>query len=209
MKALLPLSIACVLALAACDRDRTDDAATADANTPAADAATPQTEPGAAPTADMPSDAADPAADPAAANADGEALGLLAAINEHEIAAARQAKEKQVDGDVLEFAELMETEHGTNQEKTQALGPAQDGPDIAAQKQKGKAELDALAAKSGDEYEKAYIDAMVKGHQEALTAIDEKMIPRATRDDVKQHLTETRRHVEMHLTRAKEIAGKQ
>ena len=209
MKALLPLSIACVLALAACDRDRTgDDAAPADTSTPAADAATPQTEPGAAPTADMPSDAADPA-NPVAANADGEALGLLAAINEHEIAAARQAKEKQVDGEVLEFAELMETEHGTNQEKTQALGPAQDGPDIAAQKQKGKTELDALAAKSGDEYEKAYIEAMVKGHREALTAIDEKMIPRATRDDVKQHLTDTRNHVEMHLTRAKEIAGKQ
>jgi predicted outer membrane protein len=205
MKALLPLSIACALALAACDRDRTgDDTAAADTTTPAADAAAPQAEPGAAPAADMPSDAADPAA-----NTDGEALGLLAAINEHEITAARQAKEKQVDGEVLEFAELMETEHGANQEKTQALGPAQDGPEIAAQKQKGKAELDALAAKSGDEYEKAYIEAMVKDHQEALTAIDEKMVPRATRDDVKQHLTETRNHVEMHLTRAKEIAGKQ
>ncbi|HEX2082852.1 MAG TPA: DUF4142 domain-containing protein, partial [Xanthomonadaceae bacterium] len=72
-----------------------------------------------------------------------------------------------------------------------------------------KAELDALAARCDDEYEKAYMDAMVKGHEEALAAIDEKMIPRATRDDVRQHLTDTRKHVEMHLTRAKEIAGKQ
>lgn len=206
MNALLPLSVACILALAACsDRGAEDGRATADA-----DQATPDAMSDAADSATPPGpDAGAMAGDADAADADGQALGLLAAINDHEIAAARQAKEKKVDGEVLRFAEMMETEHGANQEKTQALGPSADGPDIAMQKEKGKAELDALGAKSGDAYEQAYVEAMVKGHKEALDAIDGKMLPRATREDVRQHLTQTRKAVATHLEHARKLAGGQ
>lgn len=206
MKALLPLCIACALALSACRQGEPDttDADTAPAAKPAADAAAADaaaTDTAAPATSDaMPTDQAAP-------NADAAALALLATINQHEIDAARQAKSKNVDGDVLAFAEMMETEHGANLEKTRTLGAASDTPDATAMKEKGKAELDALAAKSGDEYEKAYMEAMVKGHEDALKAIDEKMMPMATREEVRQHLTDTRKAVETHLARAKEIAG--
>lgn len=217
MRALAPLSLACALALVACNKNAGDD--TDASNTPPAESAAQTTTPEATPPGAMPADQAAPSgampadqatagADQAMADGDGAALGLLATIDQHEIDAARQAKDKEVDGDVLAFADMMEKEHGANLEKTRALGPAADTPDIAAMKQKNKAELDALAAKSGDEYQKAYIDAMVKGHQDALDAIDRKMMPAATRDEVKQHLADSRKAVEAHLTRAKEIAGK-
>lgn len=196
MDRLLPLSIACALSLAACtDRNRevADDGMPASATTAAATPAT-QSSPQETP---MPV---------AGQRADGFALALLAAIDRHEIDAARQAKEKHVTGDVLAYARMVETEHDANLAQTQALGPATSDPEIDSMQAKGKAEIDALSTKSGAAYAKAYIDAMVKGHEEALAAIDAKMMPNATRDDVKQHLVETRKAVETHLARAKQVA---
>lgn len=202
MKTLLPLSIACALSLAACSDRAAQDAA---ADTPPADtamASTPRsTQP---PIGDM---AGTPAASDALQHGDGFALGLLATIDQHEIDVAKQARDKKVDGDVLAYADMMEKDHGTNLQQTQSLGPSMDDPAIAEMKTRGTRELDMLAGKSGKDYAKAYIDAMVKGHQDALDAIDSKMMPAATRDDVKQHLTDTRKAVEMHLAKAKEIAA--
>jgi predicted outer membrane protein len=199
MNKLLPISILCALSLAACgDRDHanTDIAPPAASDTTAAMPAT-QSPP------------ADTANNGQAQQGDGFALGLLATIDQNEIDAARQARDKKVTGDVLAFADMMEKDHGMNLAKTQALGPSMEDPAIDAMKAKGKAELDALAGKSGADYEKAYIEAMVNGHREALDAIDGKMMPAATRDDVKQHLADTRKAVETHLAKAKEIAQKQ
>lgn len=152
-----------------------------------------------------PADAAAPMPATDAAQGDPLALGLLTALNEHEIAAARQAQQKGVSGAVLEFANLMEKEHGANQAKTRTLGTPAEGGDVQAMKDKGKAELDALGAKSGDDYRKAYVAAMVKGHQDALEQIDNTLMPAATGEPVKAHLRETREHVAMHLDKARKL----
>lgn len=202
MNKLLPLSIACAISLAACT-DRAQQASADEAPAPASTAAPAATMPAPqTPSTDMANAAT-------ATHGDGFALGLLATIDQNEIDAARQAREKKVTGEVLAYADMMEKEHGMNLAKTQSLGATMSDPAIDAMKAKGKSELDALAAKSGTDYEKAYITAMVNGHQEALDAIDGKMMPAATRDDVKQHLADTRKAVEMHLAKAKEIAQKQ
>lgn len=212
---LLSLAIA-----SGCNRDRADDATAMADTTPATDTSAPAD---AAVTTDASADAAPAdgmdsmpqdeatsgAAGDVAQTGDPLALGLLGAVNEHEIAAARQAQDKGVTGDVLDYAKMMEKEHGDNLAKTRSLGTLSDAPDVQAMKDKGAKELQALDAASGKAYEKAYIDAMVKGHQEALDAIDAKMMPAATTDAVKQHLTETRTHVSAHLDKAKAIAAKQ
>lgn len=136
---------------------------------------------------------------------DAVALGWLAAVNEHEIAAAKQAKGKGVKGDVLAFANTMEKDHGTNLAQTRALGNPTDTPDIQAMKAQGKTDLQSLDELSGDAYARSYIKAMVEGHQKALDLIDSKMLPAASTDAVKNHLTTTRSAVEAHLTQAKQI----
>jgi len=136
------------------------------------------------------------------------ALGLLGAVNEHEIAAARQAQSKKVSGAVLDYARMMQKDHGENQARTKAFGPLSDGAEVRALKVKGEGELASLGTKSGAAYAKAYIDAMVKGHTDALDLIDRKMIPAATGAAVKEHLTKTRAHVADHLERARAIAAK-
>lgn len=189
----LATAIIAALALSAC---RNDDADNMDV--PVVDnTATPAEAP---PTADT--------SPPAAAALDEKAaLGLLNAINDHEIAAGRQAEGKGVTGEVAEFAALMIKEHSENREKTLALAPNDAHPEVAAQREKGEGELGTLAEQSGDAYAKAFMQAMVKGHTEALATLDSKLIPAATSEPVRQHFTDTRQHVAQHLEMATRIAN--
>jgi putative membrane protein len=202
------------LMLVACGdrREQEDDTAptaadqTATSGTAATDAAgrdTAATDQSAMPEVTSPADAgATPATGPVMQQ---EALGLLAAANEHEVAAADQAIAKKVTGDVLAFANMMKTDHGKNLAETSALGGTSEGTKIAELRSKGEAELAALDAKSGTEYEQAYIDAMVKGHTEVLALLDGTLIPAATDEAVKTHFAQTRTAVARHLDEAKKL----
>lgn len=142
-----------------------------------------------------------------AASSDGIALGVLATINENEIAAADQAIGKKVSGKVLEYAQMMKKEHGENLVKTKSLGPLSDDADAQRLKAEGAAELKMLSSATGAAYSKAYMDAMVKGHADALAMIDTKLLPAAATAAVKQHLSETRGHVAQHLETARAITA--
>lgn len=89
---------------------------------------------------------------------------------------------------------------------TAGMGGA-DNPDLAAMRSKHQSERERLAALDGDEFETAWLDAMVAGHQEALTMLDDRLIPGATDDQVRQHLTDTRTAIANHLQRAEELRG--
>lgn len=134
-----------------------------------------------------------------------DALGVLNAINEHEIATAQQALDKGVTADVEAFARMMLEQHTDNQQKTAALGADGTGKDAVKQRKAGEAGLAKLAAMSGPAYARAYMDAMVEGHAEALSVLDSKLIPQATTPAVQTHLAETREAVAHHLARAREI----
>lgn len=201
-----------VLMLVACGdrREQEDDAAptaadqTATSGTAATEAAgreTTETDQSAMPEA-LPPEGTTPAT---GATSQQEALGLLAAANEHEVAAADQAIAKKVTGDVLAFANMMKTDHGKNLAETTALGGTSEGAKIAELRSKGEAELAALDAKSGIEYEQAYIDAMVKGHTDVLALLDGSLIPAATDAAVKTHFANTRTAVAKHLDEAKKL----
>jgi putative membrane protein len=140
-----------------------------------------------------------------------EALGLLMAVNDHEIKAAQLAQGKSVSASTLAYAQMLEKEHTDNQARTRELKPPvkqMDSAAVIALQEKGAAERAALAARDGSEFERAYIDAMVKGHAEALTRIDHRLLPAATDAAVRTHFTETRRHVAAHLARAREIQAR-
>lgn len=138
-----------------------------------------------------------------------EALAMLTAVNDHEIAAAEQARTKGVQGAVLEYADLLHEEHVQNlAETTQvatAAGGTQETVPVVALRQKGHAELQTLDALVGEAYSKAYVDAMVKGHEEALTLIDDKLLPATADEAVRNHLTATRGHIAMHLDEGKRL----
>lgn len=206
------------LLLAGCDRRDVGERAT---STPHDATAQPQTPAGAPPAADRdinapvatntpePPDASETgtpssATRPAISQAD--ALALLMAVDENEIAAADQALARNVGGQVRDYAQMMKTDHGQNLTDTTRLGGAvSTAPAVAEAKQKGEAGLRSLDAFGGAGYEKAYIDAMVADHTEALAIFDSTLLPVATSANVRQHFITTRATVARHLERAKEI----
>ncbi|KUF21299.1 DUF4142 domain-containing protein [Xanthomonas phaseoli] len=139
-----------------------------------------------------------------------EALGMLSAINTSEINAANLALQKQVQGGACDYATRMIKEHTDNNQKIAKWQPDTSAAGAKLQMTKGKAELAKLQTLDGPAFETAYITAMVKDHNDALTALDKKLIPQAKTPPVLEHLQTTRHHVADHLSSAKALqaAGK-
>lgn len=201
---LLALSMTTAMTLIACqpqtDEDRAATTSTPADRTPAGELPTSATTPPAPETSTMAE---------ATVAAPGETLALVRAIDEHEIAAAKQAKGKKVQKSVLDYADMLEREHSKNLEAGQAL--AKDGitaettAAVTSMRSKGEAELATLDAKSGKDYEKAYVDAMVMGHTEALSLIDGKLASADATPVLKRYLTDAREHVAAHLQKGKDL----
>lgn len=136
-------------------------------------------------------------------------LATIAAIDKSEIIVSVIAINKKVNSDVTDFAKMMVDQHGDNLNQILEMLPSMhanaltssDAEKIVAQNKKG---LIALGALKGDEFAKAYADAMVKGHQGALDLIDHHL-KTAQSEQVKKFLTDTRTVVAEHLEHAKKL----
>jgi len=209
MNRALKLSIAIAITLSAmtgCKRNDDEKAAAEVARTEAP--ATPSTPPAETTTATEAPAPAPSTAPAAGALTQAQAVTLVGAVDKHEIQAAEQARSKKVRRDVLDFANLLHTEHSKNLEAGQKLGATETSTELTAMEEKGRAGLAELDTKTGTAYEKAYVDAMVKGHEEALSMIDTKLLPAATDDNVRTFLTNSREHVAMHLEKGKALQAK-
>lgn len=147
-----------------------------------------------------------------AAGSDGEILAFVNAINTNEINAAQEAKRKDINKNVMDYADMLLTEHQNNMEKTNQLASNQnisatETDRVTALKQKGQDLLTRLQGLNGANFESAYVQAMIKDHQDGLNLLDNQLIPQADNESVKQHLTETRQHIAKHLERAQELSG--
>lgn len=142
--------------------------------------------------------------------AHGETLGFIVVVDEHEIAAAEQAREKEVGDDVRAYVDMLHQEHTANLEATRALADTADveiseaSTELDAQRAKGESELERLGELTGEAYETAFLEAMVKGHTDALSMIDGRMAA-ATGSPIEQHLTTTRATIAKHLEEAQAL----
>lgn len=141
-----------------------------------------------------------------------DALVILNAINQNEIDMASEAQTKNISRPVKDYAAMLHKEHSENLNKTRQLA-SEKGMTLAETnastevRNKGGAELNKLKVLEGKDFQAAYLDAMISGHTEALDKIDNQLMAMATSEDVRQHLTETRGHVAMHLEKAKQLKG--
>lgn len=121
-----------------------------------------------------------------------------------EVKLAQLAKEKSKDSAVLNFADMMITDHSAANDKVKALAaernvtlPAE--PDSAHTK-KGEE----LSKKTGKDFDKAYVDAMVKGHNETVDLF-KNASGKVTDAPVKAFIDNTLPTLEHHLARIKDI----
>ncbi|HRD70668.1 MAG TPA: DUF4142 domain-containing protein [Legionella sp.] len=137
---------------------------------------------------------------------EGSTLGTLMVLNENEIAAANVALKKSSNENVKNFATFMIKQHQDNLNKTEALAKTlglktTDDKEALTLKNKGEEELASLEKLEGSSFDNAYMAGMVKGHEEALTLINN-LIAKSSNSSIKKHLEATKMHVEQHLQKA-------
>ena len=141
---------------------------------------------------------------------DSEILAKVIAVDDNEVLASTQAKSKKISQPVLDFAKMIHREHGANQTKVMKLGQSlgikpTDTMAVDQLRVKGADELSKIVPLDGNNFEKAFLDTMIKGHTEALAMLDQQLIPNAQNSAVKKQLAETRAHVASHLDQAKKL----
>ncbi len=120
-----------------------------------------------------------------------------------EVDAGKMAQEKGSSQDVKDFGAMMVKDHTQNNQDLTALAKTKgvDAPaslDSAHQKM-----VDTLSGKSGADFDKAYINMMVKGHTKMLALM--KGEESSSDADLKEFATKTSETVQMHLSKAKDI----
>lgn len=141
---------------------------------------------------------------------DQEVLSLISAIDQNEIKAAQDVVAKGTAPDVVAYAQMLQNEHTANLDKAIMIAQGmniklQDTPAVKDLRDAGGKDLDYLKTVAGEDYHKAYLTAMVKGHTDALALIDQQLLPSAREKKVKDFVQETRTHVAMHLDKAKAL----
>jgi len=136
---------------------------------------------------------------------DMQAMRKLAQADMAEVAAGKMAAQKATNPEVKKFAEHMVDEHSKMLEEGKQLAQAKGmtppgGPD--------KKHLDAtqkLQKLSGEQFDRQYMQQMVKDHQEALK-IAEKAAKEAKDPQVKAHAEKGAPHIKEHLAQAQKIS---
>lgn len=137
----------------------------------------------------------------------GQVTKILIVINKNEIAAAKLAATKSHNKMVKEYANMMKKDHTQNLEKTIKISKQlkivpTSSSESTQLKEDGKKELDALENTAKD-FDRMYIDNMVKDHESALDFLDQHI--NNTNTILQKHLQDTKKAVEQHLEKAKEI----
>jgi putative membrane protein len=151
-----------------------------------------------------------PAAAPAVSDA--QIAAIVVAANQVDIDAGQLAASKATNARVKEFARQMVTDHtGVNKAATALVTKLGVTPEPNETSRSlttsGEQTRGSLQAKSGSEFDRAYIDNEVTYHQTVLDALDKTLIPNAQNAELKNMLVTTRPAFEAHLKMAKDVQG--
>lgn len=149
----------------------------------------------------------------AAKYSDAEIVALDLTIDDNEIKAAQTAEKKKIGKDAMKLAKMLLKQHREDSNKVSKLAkkenitPSETAAKVQELRDKGAADLQALAAKDSMEFEQGYVSAMVQGHTEALALFDEHLVKDASNSKLKKEMEEARKHVAHHLEEAKRLQG--
>lgn len=140
---------------------------------------------------------------------DGEIIAYMVAINNGEVKAATEAKNKKIDANVLEFSNMMITQHTENLKQLMDLSQkiniaADETAAVQHFMEKSDKEIAKLSKIDDNSFQEAYVHAMIKDHTKALKMITG-FISDARNADLKQYLVDTKKAVEQHLADAKQL----
>jgi putative membrane protein len=141
---------------------------------------------------------------------DPQIASIVVTANQVDIDAGTLAKAKSKNKDVVDFAQLMITDHGgVNKAATELVQKLHVTPETnptSVSLQKGGDEnLAALKKLQGSAFDRAYVGHEVAYHQSVLDAIDTTLIPNAQNAELKALLVKVRPAFVAHLEHAKSL----
>ncbi len=147
---------------------------------------------------------------PAAAPTDAEIAHIAVTANAVDVDMGKFAQDKAQNADVKSFAQTMIADHSSVNEKASALATKlnltpEDNPTSQQLNADAQTARQQLEAKSGADFDKAYIDHEITYHQQVLDALDKTLIPNAQNAELKDLLNQVRPAVDAHLQRARQI----
>ncbi|MET0289320.1 MAG: DUF4142 domain-containing protein [Pseudoxanthomonas sp.] len=188
-KSLIATSVLLALTLAACSKPGDDASRTAPAPSPAPT------------TASVPGQTQAPTREPA------EIAGVVAAIGDTQVAISKVLLDRGVEGPLADFAKELQTTHQQIADKARALGATASGTHVQVQQGKQRAEVESLTKEQDEQaLMNAYIAAVVRDHDEALSQLDAELIP-AAQGELKEYLQQVRKQVAEALERAQALAS--
>lgn len=142
---------------------------------------------------------------------DAEIAHIVVTANNVDIEAGKLAKNKASHKDVQGYAHRMIEEHSDVNKQATDLATKlkvtpQDNAISKSLKEDGKKNIDKLnGLKTGNEFDKAYIDGEVKLHQQVIEVADKKLVPNVKNEELKALLIKVRPVLASHLEHAKQL----
>jgi putative membrane protein len=144
---------------------------------------------------------------------DPEIASVAVVANQNDIGFATIAKTKSTNKDVLQFAQTMATDHQSVIDQATALvkklgvTPKDNAVSKKLLSDAGNTKK-MLSSKSGDAFNKAYIDNEVSYHKAVITEVENVLIPDATNKDLKDLLQKVLPILKTHLEHAEMLQKK-
>ena len=141
---------------------------------------------------------------------DNQIINIMMTVDKGEISAAEEATKKKVSPAVDLYAKYLIQQHQRNLEvltqlaKQLGLEPKESAISNSLVKQ-GKHGLKKLDELKDKVFDKAFIDAMVKDHQDGLHLIDTKLLPQTKNPQLKEFVEQFRHMVSDHLEKGLQI----
>jgi putative membrane protein len=115
-----------------------------------------------------------------------------------EVALGKLAQTKATNSKIKAFAEMMVTDHSKANAELMALAKSKNitlPATVTSDKQK---EMDELGKKTGADFDKAYVDAMIDGHKKTISLFEDES-KTAKDPDIKTFVDKTLPTIKMHL----------
>lgn len=141
---------------------------------------------------------------------DAQITAIVSASNENEINAGKLARAKATSKEVKAFADKMVSDHmRLEKSSSEVAAKAKIKPEESAVSQKLKSDAEQtvkqLKDMKGADFDKAYLEAEVAGHQKVLDMVDKNLIPNAKNPELKAELQKARPVIADHLDHAKQL----
>ncbi len=141
---------------------------------------------------------------------DAQIAGVLEAVNLGEVQQAHLAQEKATEPAVRNYADNLRSGHElAARQQSMVLdqqGITPEETDLSRQlRQQSQQEEQRLSQLSGAEFDRAFVQAQVRTHQDALNLLEQKLIPNASDPAYRAYLEQLRGDLQQHLAHAQQL----